>query len=514
MKPAARQLCLLSFLAAALTGTSAAQQAMSAPAATVTDAVFRSRWVGPQADRPPLLGMVPTSEDIEPVQDIATMIREGLYVGSLRIRPGLGVGWDYSNRNYSGQVTDSADDQSFFVAPSLGLEYGRLRGPWSISARGGAGYVYYLNPDYSANGTGMGRNPFDATAALNVGHTGLRHTANIGGVASYGNGQNVQAGGSSTQLNASANASYGYMVNDYITAGANASYNNRLTTYEDSDLDGSDIAELRGGAFLEWLATGKTTFGVSAGAGRLTQTVRQQQLVVVGQAPPIPGDPTGQPVTLVAVRETDTEVARQFVQLQGTAALSITAKLLVDGALGVGYTADENVPDANSQYTGFHPVYRAAVTFTPSEKTSMRAFVALEGVDIVPSYGFSMTWRPRPTTGFTLSIYQNQNFSITTSDQFQVNRGFVVGIDQTIFTRLSAGLSGGWQQTENVSLSSDQGNSDPYDYAFVSARLRWTLNSWAYWQATVRSSTGNRGSATTTEDFPETTASVGLNLLF
>ena len=324
----------------------------------------------------------------------------------------------------------------------------------------------------------------------------------------------MQAGGNSTQLNANASASYGYLLNDYVTTGAYASYNNQLTTYEDSDLDGSDIAQLRGGAFLEWLVTGKTTFGVSAEAGRLTQTVNQQELVVVGQAPPVPGDPTGQPVLVTAVRETEVEVARQFLQVLGTAAHNLTAKVLVDGAFGAGYTADENVPDANSQYTGLHPVYRASVTYTPSEKTSMRAYAGVEGFDIVPSYGLSVTWRPRPTTAFTASAYQNQNFSITTSDQFQVNRGFVAGIDQTVFTRLSVGLSGGWQQTEGISLSSDQGDADPYDYAFVSARLRWTLNSWAYWQATVMTSTGNRGNPTTTEDFPETTASVGFNLLF
>lgn len=487
MMSAPRQLRAFLFLAAMAAETTQAQTAMNAPAATVTDAVFRSRWVGPQADRPPLLGMVPTSEGIEPVRDIATMIREGLYVGSLRVRPGLGAGWDYSNRNYSGQVTDSSDDSSFYIAPSLGLEYGRLRGPWSVSARGGAGYVYYLNPDYSANGTGGGRNPFDATAAITAGHNGLRHTAQLGATAAYGNGQNVQAGGDTTTLNAGATGFYSYLLNDYVNLGANASYNNQSTSYGDSDLNGSEIAQLRGGATLEWLVTGKTTFGVSAQAGRLTQTVRQQQSV---------------------------EVARQFLQLMGTGAHSLTAKVLVDGALGVGYTADENVPDANSQYTGFHPVYRVGVTYTPSEKTSMRAYAGVEGFDIVPSYGLSMTWRPRPTTGFTVSAYQNQNFSITTSDQFQVNRGFVAGIDQTVFTRLSVGLSGGWQQTEGISLSSDQGDADPYDYAFLSARLRWTLNTWAYWQATVMSSTGNRGNPTTSDTFPETTASVGLNLLF
>jgi hypothetical protein len=514
MKPGIRQLSVFALLAAVLVEAAMAQQGVSAPAATVTDAVFRSRWVGPQADRPPMLGMVPTSEGIEPVRDMAAMIREGLYLGSLRIRPGLGLGWDYSNRNYQGDVTDSSDDQSFYIAPSLGLEYGRLRGPWSVSARGGAGYVYYLNPDYSANGAGADRNPFDATAALSVGHTGLRHTAEIGGAVAYGNGQNVQAGGNSTQLDANASASYSYLLNDYVTTGAYASYNNQLTTYEDSDLDGSDIAQLRGGALLEWLFTGKTTFGVSAEAGRLTQTVKQQQLVVVGQAPPIPGDPTGQPVLLTAVRESEVEVARQFLQVLGTASHNLTAKVLVDGAFGAGYTADEDVPDADTQYTGFHPVYRAGVTFTPSEKTTMRAYAGLEGFDIVPSYGFSLTWRPRPTTGFTVSVYQNQNFSITTSDQFQVNRGFVVGIDQTFFTRVSVGLSGGWQQTEGLSLSSDQGDAAAYDYAFFSASLRYSLNSWSALQATVMSSTGNRGNPTTSESFPETTASVGLNLLF
>jgi hypothetical protein len=137
----------------------------------------------------------------------------------------------------------------------------------------------------------MDRNPFDATAALRVGHTGLRHSAEIGGAAGYGNGQNVQSGGNSTQLNANASASYDYLVNDYVTAGAYASYYNLLTTYEDSDLDGSDIAQLRGGASLEWLATGKTTFGVSGEAGRVTQTVKQQELVVVGPRRTVPQPP-------------------------------------------------------------------------------------------------------------------------------------------------------------------------------------------------------------------------------
>jgi hypothetical protein len=104
--------------------------------------------------------------------------------------------------------------------------------------------------------------------------------------------------------------------------------------------------------------------------------------------------------------------------------------------------------------------------------------------------------------------------SITTVDQFQVNRGFVVGVQQTVFSRLAVGLSGGWQQTEGISLSSDIADSEAYDYAFVSGSLRYSLNSWSSIQATVMSSTGNRAEPNTSLTFPETTASVGLNLLF
>ncbi len=144
----------------------------------------------------------------------------------------------------------------------------------------------------------------------------------------------------------------------------------------------------------------------------------------------------------------------------------------------------------------------------------MRLYTSFEGFDVVPSYGLSMTWRPRETTAFTLSLYQNQNFSITTVDQFQVNRGFVLGVQQTVFSRLAVGLSGGWQQTEAVSLTSEVAGAGTYDYAFASVSLRYSLNSWSSVQATVMSSSGNRAEPTTDLTFPETTASVGLNLLF
>ena len=490
MPPAARHCCLMLALFLGL-ATVRAQQGVMTPVSTVNDAVFRSNWVGPQADRPELLGMVPTGEDIKPVEDMATKVREGLWLGSLRIRPGFGAGWSYSNRNSQGQNTNANSDQSFFLSPSLGLEYGRDTGPWSLSARAGGGFVYYLNPDYSPNGTGAQRNPYNGTMSLGIGHRGLRHSFDLGGSASFGNGRSIQGGGSSTQFQGNVGAGYNYLINEFLTAGAYAAYNTQLMRYETGDIDGSNLASLRGGAYIDWLWTGKTTLGLKVEAGRMTQDI-----LGVGQ------------------QAQQGVAARQFIQALVPMAHNLTSKVLVVAGAGASFTQDENIPDASSEYTGFRPVYLLGLQYDPSEKTMMRAYTSFDGFDVVPSYGLSLTWRPRVTTAFTLSAYQNQNFSITTVDQFQVNRGFVAGVQQTVFSRIALGVSGGWQQTDNISISQNQPNGGDYDYAFVSGSLRYSINSWASWQATVMSSTGNRVNPTSAISFPETTASVGLNLLF
>ncbi len=495
MPPAARHACALLVLTVAAVETLSAQGTLMQPVSTVTDAVFRSQWVGPQADRPELLGMVPTGEGIKPVEDMAAKVREGLWLGSLRIRPGFGTGWSYSNKNSQGQNANANSDQSFFLSPSLGLEYGRDTGPWTISARAGGGYVYYLNPEYSPNGTDGNRNPYNGTVSMGIGHSGLRHSFDLGGSASYGNGQSIQGGGSSTQFLGSAGTSYNYLINEFLTTGAYASYNSQLTRYESGGIDWSNLENIRGGSYIDWLWTGKTTLGFKVEAGRMSQdilgdTAAAGQLAQEGIA------------------------ARQFVQALVPVAHNLTSKVLVVAGAGASYTQDENIPNASSQYTGVRPVYLLGAQYDPSEKTSMRAYTSLDGFDIVPAYGLSLTWRPRITTAFTLSVYQNQNFSITTVDQFQVNRGFVAGVQQTVFSRFAVGVSGGWQETENISLSEDEANGGDYDYAFVSGSLRWSINSWASWQATVMSSTGNRVNPTSSVTFPETTASLGLNLLF
>lgn len=528
MMPAARYFRAFFALAAGIVVQhAAAQQSILAPVSTVNDAVFRSQWVGPQVDRPELLGLVPTDEGIKPVEDMASKVREGFWLGSLRIRPGLGSGWAYSSRNVEGQTTGGSSDQSLFLAPTLGLEYGRARGPWSISARAGGGYVHYFNPNYSPNGTGGSQNPINGTMSLGIGHSGQRHAFNMGGAASYGNGQSPQAGGASTQLNASAGADYSYLVNDFVTTGAYLAYNIQTTRYDTGNNEGSNLTSTRGGGYIDWLWTGKTTLGVKAEAGRMTQDIIQTTVVpavtVADNAVATDAGAAATEVTLPAPVVTAATVqdggegvaARQFVQILGTAAHNLTSKVLLVGGLGASFTQDENIPGSKPEYTGLRPVYLLGVKYDLSEKTSMRLYSVLDGFDIVPGYGFGLTWRPRQTTAFTLSIYQNQGFSISTVDQFQVNRGFTAGVQQTVFSRWAVGVSGGWQQTENVSISEYAQPSNNYEYAFVSASIRYSINSWASWQATLMGSTGNRESVSTTSlSFPETTANVALNLLF
>ena len=503
-----------------------AQQNVFTPVITVNDAAFRSRWAGPQVDESGAIALAPAGEGIRPVGDFATKLREGLHIGSLRVRPGLGFGWDYSDRNYEGQDTTSLqNNQSFYIAPTLGLEYARDTGPWSIGARYGGSYTYFLNPDYSAAGSGSARNPFNNTAGFGLGHTGTRHSAQFSGSASYGNGENIQASGYTTTFVGGGTLSYDYLINEFLTTGAYGGYNAQITRYEENNQDGSDLTSIRAGAYIDWLATGKTTAGIRFEAGRLTSQIVEESAMTVPAPVPAPAStPAPAPAPTPQAVQPENEVqARQYAQVLAAGAHNLTAKVLVVGGLGASYTVDENIVDVDSKYTGVRPVYLLGFQFDPSEKTSLRAYTSFQGADVVPSYGLSLTWRPRINTSITLSAYQTQNFSITSLDQFQINRGFVLSLQQILFSKMTVGFSAGWQEIEAISLSSAVDAAEPSDYAFISGSLSWRLNSWASWVASVRASTGNESGAAGNESdpfsfnalsFPETTASVGFNLLF
>jgi hypothetical protein len=454
------------------------------PPRTVSEAAFRQNWVGPQADRPSDFILGGTNQ-VEEVTDWAAKVRDGLNFGSLQIRPGLGAGWEYSNRTGTGAQTDAADDNSPYIAPSLGLVFDRTYGPLSLNLNYGGGYVYYVNPDYSNQQSGGQRNPLNQTVSMRLGHVGVRHEANITGSATYGTGENIQVGGNTTTTTFNLGGDYTHLITEFFTVGTFGSFSSTLTRYGDNNNSGTDISSARFGASADWLVTGKTTLGFTLEGGWSGQ-------MAAGSSE---GD------------------SRQYVQALLTGVQSITSKLTLEAGLGVGYVQSDGVTDVDSRYVGARPVYQIAVNYSPSEKTFVRLYSSFEGVVIVPDYGLQVGWRPRETTSLSLSIYQDQNFSLTTLSQIQVNRGFVASIEQMFFSKVTLGLSGGWQQTENIPLATNGGATVDNDYAFFSGNLRWDLNDWLYWQLTVWSSSGNTQPGVS-GNYPETVASTGLNLIF
>ena len=116
---------------------------------------------------------------------------KGLYLGSLRFRPGLGLGWDYSNRNSQGDADRCFGRPELLRGAFAGIGIrAQARAVVDLVRAAGGGFVYYLNPNYTPNGTGSERDPFDATISL--GDRPLR-------VASLGRDRGIGVGGQRTK---------------------------------------------------------------------------------------------------------------------------------------------------------------------------------------------------------------------------------------------------------------------------------------------------------------------------
>ncbi len=459
---------------------------------TVTEAVFRSRWEGLQADRrgPRSAGGLAELQPGDPnygyLENAADSLLSGLRIGALDINFGLSAGWEYSSRDDDGPATTASDDNSWFLAPTLGLRYEREIGPWSVSAVYAAGYRYYFNPEYTAAGTGEERNPFNQTASFSLAHVGARHQLTLTGTASSGTGFDVLADQNLIQTNLRASMDYRYTLTSYVDVGANAGYSTLVSEEgEDEDLAGDgNFGSLEAGVWTEWVATGKTRWRWQVDAGQSSQSLQNQD-----------------------------RVARNFVQTLVTLAYVPTEKLTFDGGIGLAYLEDQGIEAGED--IGIQPRYLVSASYKPTEKTSLSARLSLLGADIRPNFQLEAGWQPRVNTGLSLAIYQNQGFSITTSEQVQVSRGVIGSLSQRLFSKISLTLAGGWQQTDAVNLSSEAQEPTGEDnaYTFISASLQWRINDWSTWSATWWNS-GRSTSGQGSGNSPETRATVSFNLTF
>ncbi|MDD5200113.1 MAG: hypothetical protein PHC88_09955 [Terrimicrobiaceae bacterium] len=453
------------------------------------EAVFRSRWVGEQMDiqqtavAPLEPSIMPSEESpfLPTLEEINRSLGAGLRVGPLEIRPSVEVGWEYSTGNNNNGNTGSANN-SAFLAPSIALIYEREIGPWSVSAKYGGGYVYYVNPDYTAAGVGDQRNPFQQTGSLQIGVQGSRYQLNASVSAFYGTGFDAEAGQNNNQLGLNAAVSGSYQVSEWITTGGSVDTSQNFIS-SSQNVQNSRLSAFGANGYVNYAWTGKTSFQVDFGAGQDGQTIGS-----------------------------GSDQARRYAQVLGSVIYRPTEKLNISAGIGARYVDATNSDSA--QQTGLLPAYSVRINYTPTEKISATLSSGLQGTDVRPSVRLDLTWQPREKTGLSLGIYQEQSFSTIETSQVRVARGIVASLTQRFFRNVDLSLSAGYERWYYVNGSgNDNTNTDQnvsQDSPYVSCLMNWQIQEWIAFRALFWAGTGEQNNSSS----PSVRASVGLNFTF
>ena len=473
---------------------------------TLREAEFRNRWAGPQEDRvatpqyfEPGGGL--DDESAKPKKDeaaeaepgfeesldkMAENIQRGLRFGPLDFNLGLANGWEYSSQNSFGGDTGFNNSNSLFSAPTIGILYEREVGVWNVSVRYGSGYRYYYNPDYTAAGTGNQRNPLSMTGGADIGYNTSRLSVNLNASASSGTGYDPVAGANNWQTTSSGGLSIRYIISEELSTGGaiSGTYSNTA----DAQVAPGETAQpnsnsLNAGAsfFTDYMVTPKTNLRFVLSAGEDLQDFQG------------------------GVSE-----GRRYFDTMLILTYQIAPKLSVDAGGGVGYVLDQNIPDP--EYTGVRPVYNLGINYTPTEKTYFKAKFGMQGADVKPNFSLVAGWDAREKTRLSLSVYQNQGFSSLSPDQYNITRGILGTVAQRLIKGINLSFSAGYEQSEYVSLTSEQLNDPvegPASYWLANASLYWSLREWLGWQNTFQLSTGQGNS-----DQLQTTFNTSLNLTF
>jgi len=463
---------------------------------TVDQAVFRSRWVGTPADQfvlPPEIHMLEEQE--MSLGDFLRSIRDkamqqptgsaglGLRIGPTVVHPSVTLGWEYSNENNSNAAaTNSSNDSSFFIAPALSVDYFREVGAWTVDAHYSGSYTFYTNRNYQSSGENVQNNPFQQTFGLQVGVEGSRYRIQLGSGFAYGSGLNVESGENNTELTWNATLSSDYQLAQYTHVGTLLNATQDVISNTQNSPTGS-VGSYDGTLYMDYDWTGKTRFRFEAGAGVETQAIDGNAGLGYGQV-------------LVSI------------------IYEPTPKLNFSAGIGARYLA--NMGDGGgTEETGFRPAFRAKAAYRLTEKTSISAYVAMEGADIRPSFNLECAWQPRLNTSLALNFYQNQEYSSIQSSQYRISRGVMGSISETFFSRAQVTLAAGYEQWQYVSL----GNSDEHlisntnqsqNYFFVSGMLAYRIQDWLILNGLIWLGSDRQGSSSS----PQVRASIGITLIY
>jgi hypothetical protein len=136
----------------------------------------------------------------------------------------------------------------------------------------------------------------------------------------------------------------------------------------------------------------------------------------------------------------------------------------------------------------------------------------MQGADIRPNFSLVAGWNAREKTRLSLSIYQNQGFSSLSPDQYNITRGILGTVAQSLFKGVDVMVSGGYEQSEYESLTTEKLTGQiegPADYWLANASLYWRIREYLSWQNTFTLSTGQGNN-----DQMQTRFNTSLNLTF
>lgn len=445
---------------------------------TVREVEFRSRWSNYHVDRP-RAEAPPEAGEAEPEHGLGPMLRSLFRTGPVVIRGSVTSGWEYSNEQINTALSRATSESSFFTAPAVAVSYDREVGPWKVSFRYSAGYLRYLDRNFSpAGGTAGG---LSQTGALDVIRQGSRLAFRLGLSASSGSGYDIERNGQTDRTSYAEALSADYSLTEFTRIGA--SLNAARETYSRPGIGTEDSQQRWASAmFGEYVLSGKTAMRLEFGVGQESQL-------------------TGE----VTSRD------RSYFQGLFRARYQPTAKLTLTPAIGFGVL--EQTGQIGRTPNGFRGLYSLGADYTPTDKTAVRLFLGIEGASVQPELSLAILWRPRENTLLNLSVYQQSGLSTIAAIPDRTRRGALATVQQQLFTKIKAGLSLGWEQEEFNDSDAAGAGSNPDPYYFLATSLAWEFNSWLTWEAQTRFSSG-RDSSAAQNDGTETRGSVSFRLTF
>lgn len=477
---------------------------------TVQQGQFRSQWVGEQVDQIPfgstvtplnglgaVVGALQTQDEVQ--REVEASLSGVEQKSPFAFKPSLGVGWQYSNQGTQSQGNASgsyAPGSSPFLAPTAALLYDRDHGPWSVSAGYSAGYRYFSNQDFIANGTGNTRNPFSQTALFKVMLQMSRYILDALATASSGTGYDTTSASFNLQTTLAANMGMKYLLSNSSAVAAKAgyslqnSYGSTATPNNNTTLSYANLSPI-------YDLSDKTHLSANFGVGQSAQSLQ-----------------SGTAVTGNAALTAQQVASRQYAQAMGKVKYDITGKITADVALGARYVSSSNIQSAIDD--GVLPAWALGISYTPTAKTSVTLSAGQQGADIRPELNLLFTWNPREKTSFSIGASQSQGFANALSAQYLVTRGIVGTVSQKFFSSVDCILSGGYTTQQYISLSSNQtaGQSSsqlPQNFYLLNATVNWRIRDWVSLSNTASYNTGQQIQASSGTSQPQLWYSISLN---